>query len=72
MPKLNRVSSKKAIKKLKRAGFEERYQQGSHIYFKKGERRTTVPFHGSKDLAIGTLQNILKQAGLSVEEFNNL
>lgn len=29
--------------------------------------------HGSKDIPIGTLYNIVvKQAGLSVEEFNNL
>jgi predicted RNA binding protein YcfA (HicA-like mRNA interferase family) len=30
-------------------------------------RRVTVPMH--RDLAVGTLQSILRQAGISVEEF---
>ena len=72
MPKLNRVSSKKAIKKLKKAGFVELYYEGSHLQMEKEGEIVTIPFHGSKDIAIGTLHNILKQAGLSVEEFNNL
>jgi predicted RNA binding protein YcfA (HicA-like mRNA interferase family) len=46
--------------------------KGSHIIFKKtvGNREVgcVVPMH-RKDIAIGTLKNILDQAGISVEEF---
>ena len=75
MPKLSRLSAKKVIQKLKKVGFTETRQRGSHIYFKSedGTKIATVPVHGSKDIPIGTLYNIVvRQAGLSVEEFNNL
>ncbi|NUQ57431.1 MAG: type II toxin-antitoxin system HicA family toxin [Candidatus Paceibacter sp.] len=75
MSKLKRLSAKKVVQKLKRAGFVETHQRGSHLYLrnKNGSKIVTVPMHGSKDIPIGTLYNIVvKQAGLSVEEFNNL
>jgi len=74
MSKLNRLNAKKVIQKLKRAGFVETHQRGSHLYLKSNNGKiVTVPMHGSKDIPIGTLYNIvIKQAGLSVEEFNNL
>lgn len=75
MSKLKRLNAKKVIQKLKRAGFVETHQRGSHIYLKSndGSKIVTVPMHGSKDIPIGTLYNIVvRQAGLSVDEFNNL
>jgi predicted RNA binding protein YcfA (HicA-like mRNA interferase family) len=75
MPKLIRLSAKKLIQKLQKAGFVETHQRGSHVYLRNadGSKIVTVPIHGSKDIPIGTLHNIvIKQAGLSVEEFNNL
>jgi predicted RNA binding protein YcfA (HicA-like mRNA interferase family) len=75
MPKLNRLSAKKLLKKLQKVGFIETHQRGSHVYLKSkdGTKIVTVPTHGSKDIPIGTLHNIvIKQAGLSAEEFNNL
>lgn len=74
MPKLNPLPAKKVIKKLESAGFIKTHQRGSHIYLKNVDKIVTVPLHGgNKDVPIGTLHNIvLKQAGLSVEKFNNL
>ena len=75
MPKLNRLSAKKVIQKLHKAGFIETHQRGSHLYLKNnnGTKIVTVPTHGSKNIPIGTLYNIVvRQAGLSVAEFNNL
>lgn len=75
MTRLGSFSARKVIKKLKRFGFVETHQRGSHLYLKSkdGKRIITVPIHGSKDISTGTLYNIVvKQAGLSVEEFNNL
>jgi predicted RNA binding protein YcfA (HicA-like mRNA interferase family) len=74
MPKLPSVSGERVVRALKRAGFLELRQHGSHVSLEKrvGERlfRTVVPMHSS--LAKGTLSDILKQSGLSVEEFLEL
>ncbi|MEO8637708.1 MAG: type II toxin-antitoxin system HicA family toxin [Candidatus Taylorbacteria bacterium] len=75
MSKLKRIPAKKVIQKLKKAGFFETHQRGSHLYLKSqdGTKIVTVPVHGSKDIPIGTLYNIVvRQAGLSVDEFNSL
>jgi predicted RNA binding protein YcfA (HicA-like mRNA interferase family) len=74
MPKLPVVSGERVVRALKRAGFAELRQRGSHVSLEKraGEKtfRTVVPLHST--LAKGTLSDILKQAGLSVEEFLEL
>lgn len=59
------LTSKQMIKLLKKNGFEEIRQVGSHKQFinRKTGRKTTVPFH-TKDLTIGTEKQILKQAGI--------
>lgn len=76
MSKLNPLSARKVIQKLKKAGFTETHQRGSHLYLKSedGTKIVTVPVHGSsKDIPIGTLYNIvIRQACLSIEEFNKL
>lgn len=75
MGKLSRLGARKVIQKLKKAGFVETHQRGSHLYLKSedGTKIVTVPVHGSKDIPIGTLYNIVvRQAGLSTDEFNNL
>ncbi|MEI8062258.1 MAG: type II toxin-antitoxin system HicA family toxin [bacterium] len=75
MTKLARLSALKVIRKLKKVGFIETHQRGSHVYLKSidGIKTVTVPYHGSKDIPIGTLYNIvIRQAGLTVDEFNAL
>ena len=75
MTGLNPLNSKKLIQKLKKVGFSETHQRGSHLYLKSkdGKEIVTVPIHGSKDIPIGTLYNIVvRQAKISVKEFNSL
>lgn len=77
MPPLPRVSGKQVIRALKRVGFEEFDQSGSHVYLHRwtGERwseRVTVPVHGNKTLKLKTLKSLLWQANLTVEEFTTL
>jgi predicted RNA binding protein YcfA (HicA-like mRNA interferase family) len=71
MPKLARISGGETIRKLEKLGFKIARQRGSHVILKKqtpdGEIGCVVPLH--KELAVGTLQGILKQAKVSVEEF---
>lgn len=71
MPKLPRISSKKAIKVLERLGFKQVRQTGSHVVMKKnteeGKVGCVVPLHS--ELKVGTLSGILKQAQVKAEDF---
>jgi predicted RNA binding protein YcfA (HicA-like mRNA interferase family) len=61
-------------RKLEKNGFQEVSQKGSHVKFIKesaNEIRTTiVPHH--KEIALGTMRSILRQAGITIEEFESL
>jgi len=58
---------------LETAGFVLVRQSGSHAVYRHADGRwTTVPQHGSKDLGKGILRKILKDAGLSVDDFENM
>jgi len=54
------------IKLLLQKGWYEVRQNGSHKIFKHPtiEKNIAVPMHGKKDIAIGTLKEIQKTAGL--------
>ena len=70
MPRLPVVSGVKVVKALSRLGYEVDHQTGSHIILRQRSephRRLTVPNHG--ELAKGTLRAIIREAGLTVEEF---
>ncbi len=67
MPKLPVISGAEAIKALERLGFSIVRQRGSHIVLRKGSIGCVVPNH--HELKIGTLSGILKQAGVSPDEF---
>ncbi len=70
-PKLPRVSAEEAIRSLERLGFVQIRQRGSHVILKKGistgDIGCVVPLH--RELAIGTLRSILRQVGVTPEEF---
>jgi len=71
MPKLRRVSGRETVHTLEKLGFEQMRQRGSHVVLKKqtpaGEVGCVVPLH--RELAIGTLRGILRQAGVTPAEF---
>ena len=71
MLKLPRLSGQETISVLEKAGFVVVRKRGSHVVLKKhtasGNIGCVVPLH--KELAIGTLQGILKQAQIAPEEF---
>ena len=71
MTALPAVTSAATLRALERAGFFVHHVKGSHHYLKHPERpalRVTVPFH-RRDLPPGTLRSIIRQAGLTVDEF---
>jgi predicted RNA binding protein YcfA (HicA-like mRNA interferase family) len=69
-PKLPVVSGEDLIRVLRRFGYEVVRQKGSHVRLRNEsapERLpVTVPLH--KELAKGTLKNILKDSGISIDE----
>lgn len=70
MPKLPVLSGIQVVKVLSRLNFSIDHQTGSHIIMRregKPVRTVTIPRH--KELKPGTLRSIIKQAGLTVEDF---
>ena len=71
---LNPLPYRVVRQKLGKAGFIPIAQKGSHVKFvkhtKQGLRTVIVPYH--KEITIGTLRSILRQAGLTIKEFEAL
>ena len=71
MGRLSGFRYREVVRRLRELGFEfDRYAKGSHeIWWNPASRRrTTVPNHPG-NLPEGTLRAILKQAGISPEDF---
>ena len=73
-PKLPRIGCEKLIQILKRAGFIEQRQRGSHLHLKRITdcKRVTVPVHKGKIVPPATLHAILRDAEITLEEFIKL
>jgi predicted RNA binding protein YcfA (HicA-like mRNA interferase family) len=72
MPKLPSLKPREVVKKLKKLGFTEHHQVGSHLTMKNltTGRRAVVPMH-LKDIKKGTLSSLLREAGIERTEFIN-
>lgn len=76
MPELPRLPASAVIAALQRLGFEIVRQKGSHVVLRRqspdpeGSATVTcvVPLH-RRDLAVGTLASVLRQAGVDAETF---
>lgn len=67
------VSGTEVVKALGKIGYELDRQRGSHMILRQRvppHRRLTVPDHD--EIARGTLRAIIRQAGLTVDEFVSL
>jgi predicted RNA binding protein YcfA (HicA-like mRNA interferase family) len=65
------LRAREVVRALEKAGFVRWRQKGSHLtlYRASDRRALTVAIHFSKAVPKGTLRAIIKQAGLTVEEF---
>jgi predicted RNA binding protein YcfA (HicA-like mRNA interferase family) len=72
MGKLGNISGKETAKAFEKAGWQARGQTGSHLVLTKAGIRAnlTVPLH--PELAPGTLRALIRDSGLTVDEFLNL
>ena len=71
---LRPLAYREVRRKLLAAGFAEVSRKGSHVKLAKttseGTRTAIVPDH--REVAVGTLRSILRQAGLTPDEFDAL
>ncbi|MDO8840733.1 type II toxin-antitoxin system HicA family toxin [Methanocalculus sp.] len=71
--KLSPVKAEKIIKILEETGFSCIRQKGSHIIMKHPDGRSIViPDHQGEDLGRGIVRSIIRQAGLTREDFVNM
>ena len=67
MPYLPKISGQVAMKIFEKLGWDKIRQKGSHCRMKKENLKIVIPNH--KELDTGTLKAIIRQSGLTNEEF---
>jgi predicted RNA binding protein YcfA (HicA-like mRNA interferase family) len=69
----NLYSAKQVLKALKKAGFKEISQKGSHIKLRglREEKLSTVIVPNHEVIAKGTFSSVLRQAEMTRKEFEN-
>jgi predicted RNA binding protein YcfA (HicA-like mRNA interferase family) len=73
MPKLHPAKPKEVQRVLEALGFQLIRQSGSHAVYRHPDGRwTTVLIHPKKEVAKGTLRQIIKDLGITVEEFETM
>ena len=73
MPKINLISRKELMAKLKALGFEGPFRATKHQYMIKGKHKIFIPNpRGGKDIGIPLLKKIIGQIGISQNEFIDL
>jgi predicted RNA binding protein YcfA (HicA-like mRNA interferase family) len=73
LTRLPQLSGHDVVRALTKIGYEKDHQRGSHMVLRQAgypHRRIVVPDHD--ELAKGTLRAIIRQIGLTVEQFNAL
>jgi predicted RNA binding protein YcfA (HicA-like mRNA interferase family) len=72
MSGLPRISGRECVKALNKVGFYLKRQEGSHMVLRRDDPfgQVVVPDH--KELDRGTLRAIIRQSGLSIDEFIKL
>lgn len=73
MSKIPPLDPQKLIKILQKAGFKLIRQKGSHVILMNDKRvRIVIPVHPGKDVKPGLVRAIIREAGITREEFLKL
>ncbi len=72
MARLPAVSGSEAVRAFQRDGWIFDRQRGSHVVLLKSGRNVSLSVPQHRELAPGTLRSLIRNAGLSVEEFVTL
>jgi len=64
------ISRKELIRKFKKLGFQGPFSGGRHQFMIKGRQKIRIPNpHKGQDVHVSLLKEILRQAGISLEEW---
>ena len=69
MPRLTPVSWNTLVKRLRELGFEGPYAGGKHPQMRRGDLTVIIPNPHEGDIGVGLLARLLRQAGLSRDEW---
>ena len=69
MPRLTPVSGNDLVKRLRELGFEGPYAGGRHPQMRRNEVTVIIPNPHEGDISVGLLSMLLRQAGISREEW---
>jgi predicted RNA binding protein YcfA (HicA-like mRNA interferase family) len=72
MSRLRNISGKETAKAFEKAGWQRLGQVGSHLVMVKPGLRVNLSIPQYKELSVGTLRALIRNAGLTVEEFLDL
>ena len=72
MAKLGNISGKEAARAFQKAGWTPIGQVGSHLVLVKSGIRANLSVPQHKELSVGTLRSLIRNAGMTVDEFLNL
>jgi predicted RNA binding protein YcfA (HicA-like mRNA interferase family) len=72
MSQLKLCSGAEAVRKFQKAGWSAVRQKGSHIMMTKSGYQWTLSIPQHSELGPGILNKLIRQAELTIEEFNNL
>jgi predicted RNA binding protein YcfA (HicA-like mRNA interferase family) len=65
-------SGSQLVKALRRMGFIVDHQRGSHIFMHNLDKNISVIIPNHKEIKKGTLNNIIKKAGITIDELKEL
>jgi predicted RNA binding protein YcfA (HicA-like mRNA interferase family) len=67
------VPRRELIRKFKALGFKGPFSGGKHQFMAKGPVKVRIPNpHGSKEIHLGLLKEIIRQAGISLEDWDRI
>ena len=72
MGSLGNISGKEAVKAFQKAGWQPMGQVGSHLVMVRPGVRVNLSIPQHKELSIGTLRALIRNAGLTVDDFLSL
>ncbi len=74
MSKLRSIPAREAIRKLRALGYDGPFGGGKHPVMRHPDtgQKISVPMHGGKDLPLGTLRAILREADVDIETWESL
>ena len=72
MPRLGPLKRRELIRLLRKAGFDGPYVGAKHQFMKRGTRTVRIPNPHQGDLSKGLLARVLREAGVSMEEWTEL